>query len=198
VKAYVRRYAHLLIAPEGPFMRRTPFCNARVRVALLAASLMTSVIVMPSGLAVAEEPCGPGVASDFDGDGLRDLAIGDPRATVNDRAAAGRVHIVYADGATQTMTQADPVFPGYAPEVGDQFGYALASTDWNGDGCSDLVISSPFESLGTAERAGMASIVYGSPTGLGTSGSLNFYADTAPYTAGDPANDHSDTQSQLE
>ncbi|WP_415646239.1 hypothetical protein [Stackebrandtia soli] len=160
-----------------------------MRVALLAASLATVIVVAPAAPASAEDSCTSGVANDFDGDGVRDLAISDPRATVNDRASAGRVHIVYGDGATQTMTQSDPFFPGYAAEVGDQFGYALASTDWNGDGCSDLVISSPFESLDAANRAGMASIVFGSPTGLGAAGTLNFYANTAPFTATDPTND---------
>jgi hypothetical protein len=96
--------------------------------------------------------CSAGAGSDFDGDGLTDLAIGDPDATVGTAARAGRVHIAYGDGAKQTITQT-----GMASNdngAGDRFGHSLAATDWNSDGCTDLLVGVPFEDYSNNTLAG--------------------------------------------
>ncbi|MFC4503261.1 MULTISPECIES: FG-GAP repeat domain-containing protein [Streptomyces] len=104
--------------------------------------------------------------SDFNGDGVRDTAVADPEATVDGVSKAGAVHVVYGGGkGSVTLTQALDSIPG-APETGDRYGHALAVYDADLDGCSDLVVSTPYESLGAVPEAGFVHVVYGATTGL--------------------------------
>ncbi|MFF2721034.1 trypsin-like serine protease [Streptomyces sp. NPDC058011] len=106
-------------------------------------------------------------ASDFNCDGQRDVAIADPDATVNGAAKAGRVQLVHGGGkGNAELSQALPVFSGSA-EANDRFGGSLATFDHNLDGCTDLAVGVPGESIGTQAGAGGVHIVYGSPAGLG-------------------------------
>ncbi|GAB3239325.1 hypothetical protein GCM10027447_39000 [Glycomyces halotolerans] len=129
------------------------------------------MVLAVAGLATASSPaqaqaCTGGTDSDFDGDGSADLAIGDPDATVAGAARSGAVHIAYADGRTQSVTQRNVADNDAA--AGDRFGYSLASTDWNGDGCADLFVGVPFEdwSNNTLADAGIVVFIPGSPNGL--------------------------------
>ncbi|WP_329186312.1 VCBS repeat-containing protein [Actinacidiphila glaucinigra] len=111
--------------------------------------------------------CTAGTESDFNGDGVRDVAIADPLATVTGHPNAGQVDVVYGGGkGTLRLTQAVDWVPGDS-ETGDQFGFALATYDANLDGCSDLVVGAPYEDVGTARDSGAAYVLYGSATGLG-------------------------------
>lgn len=51
----------------------------------------------------------------------------------------------------------------------DEFGDALATGDFNGDGSDDLAIGVQFESVGSLESAGVVQIIYGGTGGLMTS-----------------------------
>ncbi|OPG04748.1 hypothetical protein B1R27_23895 [Streptomyces sp. GKU 895] len=103
---------------------------------------------------------------DYNGDGIRDIAIADPEATVGGKARAGRIDVVYGGGkGTKRLDQDLAEVPG-AAEAGDQFGFSLASFDVNEDGCDDLAVGIPHEAIGTAADAGYVSVLYGSPTGL--------------------------------
>ncbi|WP_367323092.1 FG-GAP repeat domain-containing protein [Streptomyces sp. HUAS ZL42] len=131
----------------------------------------------PAAAAVA---CPSGVDSDFNGDGIRDTAIADPEATVDGVAKAGAVHVVYGGGkGTLTLTQALDVIPG-VPEAGDQYGYSLAVYDADLDGCSDLVIGSPYEDIGTVPDSGAVHLIYGATSGLsaGSKGVKEFFQGT--------------------
>ncbi|MEU0113647.1 integrin alpha [Streptomyces bobili] len=120
--------------------------------------------------AVAAVACPSGVDSDFNGDGIRDMAIADPEATVDGMLKAGVVHVVYGGGkGTLTVTQATVDVPG-APEAGDRYGYSLAVYDADLDGCSDLAIGAPYEDLGTVPDAGLVQVLYGSTSGLNAGG----------------------------
>jgi hypothetical protein len=121
-------------------------------------------------------------AGDYNCDGYTDLAIGvrgedlvRERATLKD---AGAVNVIYggpnglqadAGPGNQFWTQdSDGVLD--RAESHDSFGWTIvigtASTDFNGDGCDDLVVSSLGEDVGAVTNAGAANAIYGSPGGL--------------------------------
>ncbi|GGY06605.1 trypsin-like serine protease [Streptomyces hiroshimensis] len=105
--------------------------------------------------------------ADFNGDGIEDIAISDPKATVGGNAEAGAVRVVYGGGKGNVqLDQSLSFVPGEA-EAGDRFGQSLATVDYNQDGYTDLVVGVPFEDAGPVADAGMVSVVYGSAGGLG-------------------------------
>ncbi|MEU6093568.1 trypsin-like serine protease [Streptomyces sp. NPDC047079] len=109
----------------------------------------------------------PGI-TDFNCDGIEDTAIADPKATVGGDDSAGVVRIVYGGGkGTAEINQDLDWVPGGA-EPNDWFGEALATVDYNEDGCTDLVVGTPSEDLGSAPDAGMVDLLYGAPGGIGT------------------------------
>lgn len=132
--------------------------------------LVLAAVVIAIPTPAAAQGCLSGVESDFNGDGVADLAIGDPRATVSGQESAGRVTVAFGGGGSQTITQSE--LAGNDNGAGDQFGFSLASTDWNGDGCSDLIVGIPFEEL-NADTAGQSiAVVYNAVLG-----SLTLYVD---------------------
>ncbi|GAA1406929.1 hypothetical protein GCM10009662_39660 [Catellatospora coxensis] len=115
--------------------------------------------------------CASGVAGDFNGDGVRDVLIADPMATVNGDAEAGSVRIVNgADGATRAITEDDTEVIGDS-EPGDRFGQTFAIYDANRDGCADVAVGVPFEDIGSIIDAGQVHLLFGSPSGLNKSAS---------------------------
>jgi hypothetical protein len=113
--------------------------------------------------------------ADFDGDGVSDLAVAAPGEALgadNAVPSAGVVHVLYGTaggldpGRAQTWSQDSPGVPDQA-ESGDQFGFALATGDFDRDGFTDLAIGTPFEDLGPDDvDAGAVTVLYGSARGL--------------------------------
>ncbi|MFF9458706.1 trypsin-like serine protease [Streptomyces flaveolus] len=117
--------------------------------------------------------------TDFNCDGVEDIAVADPTATVGGDAKAGLVRLVYGGGkGTAEINQDLDWVPG-GSEAGDQFGQAIAVVDYNEDGCTDLAVGTPLENLGEATDAGMADILYGAPGGLGTGATKNTHFQQA-------------------
>ncbi|MCX5558331.1 trypsin-like serine protease [Streptomyces sp. NBC_00038] len=105
--------------------------------------------------------------TDFNCDGVEDVAAGDPKASVAGLAQAGLVKVVYGAGkGNETLTQDLSYVPGGA-EAGDEFGTALAVVDYDEDGCTDLVVGTPLEDLVVETDTGWVTILYGSPNGVG-------------------------------
>jgi phosphodiesterase/alkaline phosphatase D-like protein len=106
-------------------------------------------------------------AGDLNGDSLADLAAGIPGRTIAGAAGAGAVAVL--DGspaglvAGPWLTQ-ESLFASSAP--GDQFGFALATGDLDGDGVQDLVVGAPGRSVALAAGAGTVCTFLGAPEGL--------------------------------
>lgn len=135
---------------------------------------------------------GSAVASaDFNGDGYDDLAAGVPGEDVWGLNAAGAVNVVY--GSRSGLRKANNVTfsqrYGVAGdlEAEDRFGAALAAGDFDGDGYDDLAIGVPGEDVGAAKNAGSVNVLFGSPSGLGTSRNVAF--DQADAVGGPEAGD---------
>jgi hypothetical protein len=125
---------------------------------------------------------------DFDGDGYADLAIGIPRANVDGISYAGAVQILYGHSSglgvlgNELISQNTPGFVASPAEFNDQFGFALAAGDFNGDGVDDLAVGTPYEDNGVGfADAGSVQIFFGkSGATASNSGLLIFGAVVNP------------------
>ncbi|WP_113701978.1 FG-GAP and VCBS repeat-containing protein [Nonomuraea lactucae] len=116
-----------------------------IRATLLALLLAAGTLVHGTG-ATAAACAGP---ADFDGDGVEDVAVGDPFAD-DDK---GAVHVV-SGGKVVPVT-----VPGLAQ--GDGFGWSVRLAKVDGDACADLVVGAPFTDVRGSQDAGAVYVVYG-------------------------------------
>ncbi len=115
---------------------------------------------------------------DFNHDGFADLVIGVPeenQGSIGVDFDEGMIEIIpgSASGLVPTSsTHLDQGVAGMAgsPETGDQFGWALAAGDFNGDLFDDLAIGVPGEN----DQQGYVQVVFGGPSGLTPAGNLLF------------------------
>ena len=158
-----------------------------VRIGLLMMVVVGAGLLAPAGVVADAKPSAETVSaesaaeflSDFDGDGLKDLAVGVPGEDVGSVPDAGGVQVIYAssNGLTaagnQFWTQDSPGIFGEA-EAYDEFGDSLAVADFDGDGFSDLAVGVPGEDAAEISDVGGVHVIYGSPSGL-TSTSSQFW-----------------------
>jgi hypothetical protein len=118
-------------------------------------------------------------AGDFDGDGAMDLAIGVPWEDLGTASNCGAVHVLYGSSSPMGLSTTGHQFwhqgsPGVdgALEDYDALGWTLAAGDFDGDGYDDLAIGVPEEDIWgeTVEEGGEVHVLYGSGTGLTTTG----------------------------
>ncbi|MCD6382884.1 MAG: FG-GAP repeat protein [Thermoplasmata archaeon] len=109
-------------------------------------------------------------SGDFDGDGYKDLAIGAPYydGANNDM---GRV-LVY-NGSSGGLTSSPVWAQSPLNQLGAEFGYSLATGDFNGDGYDDLAVGAPYYDTSNTD-AGRVLIYYGSSSGLATTVGASF------------------------
>ena len=170
----------------------------RRRIAPVVLSVACAgVAIAPAVTASAPtEPANPAAVGgaahpDFDGDGFADLAIGAPHAAAG-RKAAGEVHVVYGSaasldlGSRQVWGQDSKGLREKA-EHGDQFGWSMASGDFDGDGFTDLAIGARFEDRGATD-AGLVHILYGTVDGLSARRSQR-WTQASPGIADKPERD---------
>ena len=115
---------------------------------------------------------------DLDGDGLDDLVIGAPGASVYGVEAAGAVFVTAGTSAgwpsnvappggvqpeTSVLVLAQPSLVGgsHRGASGDHFGAALVSGDFNGDGLADLAVGAPDAAQTGVANSGAVTVFYG-------------------------------------
>ncbi len=107
------------------------------------------------------------VSGDFNGDGYDDLAMGAPGMDSPVGILTGMVFIGW--GSANGLTDFERIAPsdaGILPTGIDQFGAALATGDFDGDGRDDLAIGSPGYQNGDGINAGHVRLMLGSDDGL--------------------------------
>ncbi len=152
-------------------------------VAMAAAVFVVAGGPVPQGQqAVAAAACTGGTATDFNGDGITDTVVADPQATVAESVRAGLVRVVLGGGKGVSEISQATSGMNAVPERGDQFGAARAAYDADGDGCTDLVISAPYEDVtkdgADLHDAGAVYVVHGTPAGIGAGSAIESYTQT--------------------
>ncbi|WP_155053808.1 FG-GAP repeat domain-containing protein [Streptomyces blattellae] len=142
---------------------------------------MTAGVVSLEAPQAVAATCTGGTASDFNGDGVVDTVIADPKATVNGAKGAGLVRVVLGGSkGVFEISQATGGMPA-TPEPGDGFGASRTSYDADGDGCTDLVVGTPYEDVANADGtqrvdAGAIYVIHGTPTGIGAGSLIEGYS----------------------
>lgn len=150
-----------------------------MRTPALLTGIVLALAIPFAGPAVtasaAADGCADGVVSDFNGDGWSDAVVGDPTATVNGLAGAGRIIVLYGDGdgrvgegARDVLWQGEEAVNG-TPEAGDGFGHALAVADLDCDDYTDVVVGTPLEDIGGMVDSGYVQVLWGGAAGLSIS-----------------------------
>jgi hypothetical protein len=152
--------------------------------------LLNGILLVGLGLFVVLSPLTAGAANparprvDFDADWYADLVIGVPYEDVNTSYDAGAVNVLHgglgvglSTAGNRMWTQDDDGVVGQA-EIWDHFGSSLAAGDFNGDGCFDLAVGIPEESIGAVTDPGAVQIFYGTAAGLSAAGNQLWSQDT--------------------
>ena len=114
-------------------------------------------------------------AGDFNNNGFADLAAGAPAEAVGSAGFAGAVSMLPGSAAGLTASGGQLFTQvGGNPEIGDEFGWALTTDDFNNDAFADLAVGAPFEDVGSRDGAGAVSMLPGSAAGLTASGGRLF------------------------
>ncbi len=139
----------------------TPRVGALAIVILLTCASAATPPVRARRVALATPgPCHGHAASDFNGDGVSDLAVGAPYASVAGRPRAGTVAVGYGGHVTWLSMP--------APQLNAGFGATLATGDFNDDHCADLAVAAPDQGIPRpgADGTGAVYVYDGSPRGL--------------------------------
>lgn len=155
----------------------------------MKAARVSIVLFLVAGMALAAAAgrlvfAAPPPVPSLNGDNLSDLIIGVPNETYASGAIfepeAGALNVIYSGSGglaglgSQLWNQGGPTVEGN-PEMGDHFGWAVASGDFNGDNYADLASGNPDEDVNVWTDAGTVNVLYGSVSGVQTANQRDFH-----------------------
>ncbi|OPY50515.1 MAG: FG-GAP repeat protein [Methanosaeta sp. PtaU1.Bin055] len=129
-----------------------------------AGSILYQDLGIGDNSSEAGDHFGTSVATgDFNEDGYADLAIGVPLEDIGDKIDAGAVNVLY--GSSEGLKAPGSVWHqdleiGDSSEADDQFGFSLATGDFNRDGKDDLAAGVPLEDIGGKVDVGAVNVLY--------------------------------------
>ena len=133
-------------------------------------------------------------AGDVNGDGYDDVIVSSSFEDVGPVLDAGAITLLRGSasgvtgvGSAQMHSNTYPVAG--SSEIGDVFGWALTTGDFNADGFDDVGVGIPGEDVHDIEDAGAFTILRGYSGGLAPGGSREFHADTSGVAGRAESND---------
>ena len=142
----------------------------RVLLVVRASALALTFFVLPLTAQLAEPELLSGanrpqdqlgraiIGADFRGDGIDGFAIGMPGFRERGRVSVGRLDLSFGG----TFILGENVSAGEVEE-GSQFGWSLASGDFDGDGFDDLAAGAPKKDGRSSTDAGIVAVIYFQP-----------------------------------
>ena len=121
-------------------------------------------------------------SEDFNGDGFSDLAVSAPQQRVGEKFSAGSVTVMYGSPIglrardSRLFTQASPGIAGRPGNL-HLFGWSLAAADFGRSTKRDVAIGTPLDGAGGRSHSGSVTVLYGTDSGLRTSGSQRWTQD---------------------
>lgn len=169
------------VASSAPVPSAPP-PSAPVPSASVPSTPLPSVPSTTPGTATPAPAVDVAAGPDFDGDGYGDVAMSSPGACFSCRIASGAVEVVYGSGAGPELERRQRFWPGGPGMVGDgddarEFGRRVVWGDFDADGFDDLAVSAPEEHVDAKIEAGTVRVIYGSASGLTTSGDQQWSLD---------------------
>jgi hypothetical protein len=137
------------------------------------------------GAAETDDQLGSSVAvGNFNGDGFGDVAAGAPFESVGSDVYAGLIDVFYgsATGVTtsgsQEWSQDSPNIEG-GSEPGDFLGDPVTAQNFGNGTQDDVVFGAPGEDIGSVGEAGAVNVIYGSSSGLTSTGDQQWFQDSS-------------------
>jgi len=110
------------------------------------------------------------ISGDFNNDGYEDLAIGTPNESSGDKDKTGTITILQGSSKGITTKKSKFIHKGSFNIPGnitpyDRWGSVLIASDFNNDGYIDIVVGTPDETVGPAQKSGSITVLNGSVLG---------------------------------